>query len=152
MSHSFLPHHERTRITAATRRRDQKVGLLIDTLRRGPMARDDLLETIHVSKSGMRKYVDMLVTAGVIELERREGRSGRYFGHPVYRVARDAALVDAYVRSLQEPDSAPLRTVEKTRHIHRIMDDGAWSDRVPLGVIPPPDPVLAAFYGIGQRA
>jgi DNA-binding transcriptional ArsR family regulator len=147
---SFTPHTHRVRVSKATEQRDANVRKLIAALRHGPLLRDEIRDLLGLSASGNNKYIALLREAGVIEMMGYVNPVGNSPGHPLYRLNRDAAVVDAYLRSLEE-GSAKLVTLKDTsRHIHRLRDDGPESVFVPKRGIPAPDPVLAAFYGIAQ--
>jgi hypothetical protein len=154
MTSTLHANHQRIRTTPATKRRDQNVRSIVAALRNASMLKDDLRDMLGISQSGINKYVQLLRTAGVIELERYVGATRTSQGIPVLRIARDSAVVDAYLLALEEAPAFPrtARPVDHARHIHRIEDDGHFPDRSPTVGIPAPDPVLAAFFGLGTVA
>lgn len=149
-SSHFRPHTERLRVTDATKRRDRNVRTIIDTLRCGTCLKDDLRDLLDVSQSSITKYVQLLREAGVIELACYVDTTRTSLGTPVYRIARDTEAVDAYLRSLDD-GAIPQPEQGQTHHIHRLQDDGHWPNRAPKAGIPPPDPVLAHFFGRAQQ-
>lgn len=149
-SSHFRPHTERLRVTDATKRRDRNVRIIIDALRCGPSLKDDLRDMLDISQSSITKYLQLLREAGVIELASYVDATRNSLGTPVYRIAADAALVAAYLRSIDDA-MTPKPEPGTTHHIHRLQDDGHWPNRVPKVAIPPPDPVLAHFFGRAQQ-
>lgn len=144
----FKPHTKRVRVTEATKRRDQNVRLMIEALRCGSIMKDDLRDMMAMSQSSINKYCQLLREAGVIEIERTVGATRFSSGTPVFRLVRDRAVVDAYLRSLTESAVQQATDINARRHIHRMQDDGRWPERVPVSGIPAPDPVLAHFFGM----
>jgi DNA-binding transcriptional ArsR family regulator len=147
----FKPHDQRVRVTPATKRRDDNVRQIIAALRNGPMLKDDIRDMLGVSQSGINKYLQLLRHAGVIEIERYIDVTRFSIGRAVYRLSRDADLVDVYLHSLAE-SAKQVAPKDPTRHIHRLEDEGPWPDRLPKPGIPAPDPLLAAFFGMSQAA
>lgn len=148
----FKPHTERLRETTATKRRDGNVRLILDMLHHGSMLKDDIRDTMHLSQSGINKYCQLLRHAGVIEIERCINRTRFSPGTPVFRLARERGVVDAYLKSLDEGGVRKAPAKDPTRHVHRLEDEGPYPDRLPTISIPAPDPLLAHFFGMSTAA
>jgi predicted transcriptional regulator len=149
----FASHTDRIRSTPATRRRDDNVRAIITALRERHLMRDEIAALINMGRSGANKYVAMLREAGVIEIERYVAKTVWATGKPVYRLNPDTALVDGYLRSLDTGTvsvTKPVREIDHTRHVHLTSDDCNYHIKLASVRIPPPDPLLAAFFGLAK--
>lgn len=142
----------RVRRSKATQRRDDNLRTLIAALRQGTLLRDDMRGLLGNSHSGCNKYLATLRAAGVLELDRYVGATRTSPGHPAYRLTRDLQRVDDFLAALAAGAKPPVEPLEAGRHVHIMADDCHYGRKIEQHRIPAPDPVLAAFYGIGQRA
>lgn len=154
---SFHSHKLRLRISPATQRRDDNVRKIIAAMRERSMLRNDIMDLLGSSPSGTNKYIALLRESGVIELERYVDRTRNSPGQPLYRLNHSPVVVADYLQSIErgaarvEKHNRPAAKADQSRHIHRIPDDGGESrNHMPELRIPPPDPVLAAFFGLNQ--
>lgn len=148
MAHLSLT--SRVRRSAATQRRDDNLRILIAALRQGVLLRDQMRSLLGNSHSGCNKYIAVLRAAGVLELKRYVNRTRSSPGHPAYGLTGNLQRVDDFLASL---DAGPaLAEMAPERHVHIMDDDCHYERKITAHRVPAPDPVLAAFYGLGQRA
>lgn len=147
----FASHTERIRSTPATRRRDDNVRAILAALRERTMMRDEIADLIHTGRSGANKYVAMLREAGLIEVDRFVAKTEWATGKPVYRLNPNAVVVEDYLHSLDTGTvsvNKSAREIDGTRHVHLTCDDAHYHVKLASQRIPPPDPLLAAFFGL----
>lgn len=149
----------RVRVTASTMARDDKMRKIVEALRERELCLVDVCEVLAMSPSGGRKYIADLLAAGVMMV-------GHYKPHPAshpmsrfgetayYRLTANADVVDAFLAQIDNQQIGDLkdRKKEAARHlhgraIHLVSDDIAYPFKMPSLAVPPPDPLLAAFYG-----
>lgn len=97
----------RVRVTKSTIFRDANMRKLIAALSKGAMLHSDVEELLHKSRTGARSYITELHAAGIISIARPDA-AAKSIGHPVYHMAGDKALVDAYLKSIPAPVRASV--------------------------------------------
>lgn len=156
----------RERCTNATRQRVENMKAIITNMRLvGAMRRDDISLFLCMSPSGGRKYIQELAADDVIQIVDFDPVPPRaQAGAPIYGLNKDAALVDAFLVTLDTlPQNLTQRRAmvdhtstgprmqkvqaEDGRSVHMLRDDVEHKPRSVKFRIPSPDPVLAAFYG-----
>ncbi len=143
-----------------TIQRMERLRTLVTALLAGDLVRGELADILQVGPSGVRKYVNDLCAAGVIELARYVDGTATFLGHPVYTLAITAEEAKEYLATLSA--DAPVRVGRPSksalsiavrdpgRHIHIMQDDAPFSIRV-SGAPVARDWLVAAFFGAGQH-
>lgn len=135
-----------------TQRRNDNLRMLILALRDGPLLRDQIRDLLGFTRAAAGSYTLTLLAAGVIV--RHVGRGAGHPGQPQYRLKDDGAVIDAFLAALAESKPVTVRRTtpaaprDEAHHIHRIADDSYMAAPQQAHRIPPPDPLLAAFYGM----
>jgi hypothetical protein len=149
----------RIRTTEATIRRVDNMRKIVDHMRNDELAFIDIQGLLQFSPSGARKYIRELVAFGAIEVARIESEQGvgnLHYQKTYYKLCDDESVIDKLFEML---GSGPQRAItdmpkkrlcsDPDRHFHIMSDDVNYQVRVPHKKIPAPDPLLAAFFGIG---
>lgn len=119
---------------------------LITMLIERPHTRDEIIDALKMSPSGVRQYLKDL--AGQVEMVYIEGAAFHRLAVTVDQArACLASLLVAPARATPNPRSALLTAARQPgRRFHILDDDAPYQVRV-LRAIPEHDPVHAAFFG-----
>lgn len=143
----------------AVQRRAANIRMLLNRFASQEMTRFDIQDALQMSGSGMRKYLNELLSSGLIAVSRTEDVPYRHPRSQVrfieyYALTSDAAKIAAYLLALDrlkwsdvtKPKSKPVSS-DPSRHFHFAGDDISYAHVIPKWKIPEPHDVLAHFFG-----
>lgn len=154
----------RVRDTSATARRADNIREIVALMRNSLMTFAGIQEVLRMSPSGTRKYVRELITSDVIMIDHTDtipriaGKGAEQTVH-YFRLTDDEAKITRLMGMLSAPRTEkkkgdprkPTLTGDPSRHFHIMMDDTHYAVK-PQSKLPAPDPLLAAFFGMGGTA
>lgn len=155
----------RVRNTTATARRADHIREIVALMRTKELTFADIQEVLCMSPSGTRKYVRELLSSDVIVIDRSEhirriaGKGSEQMIN-YYKLTDDESKIDKLLAALSAPraekkkEEEPRKRVltgDPSRHFHIMEDDTHYPVKTQRKV-PAPDPLLAAFFGIGVPA
>lgn len=145
------------RITEATMRRQENFRKLIERMKLGGMAFDEICEFLVMSPSGGRKYLRELRDAEVLKIERHDGpgfhgNGAAFEGFPIWGlISHEAAEQFMDATKQVRPHSTPARKKleqedDPSVRVYMAHDDTRFV--VPRAVVVPRrDDLVAALFG-----
>lgn len=136
-------------LRASTRNRIAGMRRLLGFLANGNTQRDQLRLKMHMSDSGLNKYLTDLTAGGIVEMMGRAPSKGKIPGQALFQLVADAEKIEAFFRAVAgiKPKEPRPMLVGPGRRFHILADDTQHAIRVHRGpVAPDPFALPAAFF------